>query len=138
VRHAGGEDVPADVVRKAEQALAKAKGIAVQPWGERQAGLNDAVRDAAAAIQRHAGQHFDALAAELDDEARRSAERVNVALRALTNAYAEREHVAGRTTRSSPSRQVAAHRGSWPTPRRRSSRPWPKRCSTPVARPRRR
>jgi hypothetical protein len=74
--------------------LSKARARALEPWGERLAGLNDAVRDAAAAIQRHTAENFDALMAELDDLARAAAKDVDDALGEVHAAFLRREHVA--------------------------------------------
>jgi hypothetical protein len=49
------------------------------------------VRDAAHDVQVFAGQHFDALMAELDDRAQASAEAVDDALGAVADAYRQRE-----------------------------------------------
>jgi hypothetical protein len=95
-RKASGEPVDAAEVKRAEQALTKARGRALEPWGERIAGTRDAARGAEQELQRHCAERFDALMAELDDEARAVAERVDAALREVGAAYLAREQVSGR------------------------------------------
>ena len=96
-RRARGEDIDAATMRKAEATLNKARERAHEAWGEKIAGVNQAIRDARNDVQRFAAEAFDALAAELGDEAEAVTARVNAALAEVVNAYHAREHVAART-----------------------------------------
>jgi chromosome segregation ATPase len=84
--------------RALEDALAKTKAKASEPWPERIADAQAAARDARAAVQRLAAEKFDELREELEQEGVEAAERLTAAAAEVVAAYAEREAVAGRLT----------------------------------------
>jgi hypothetical protein len=80
--------------QRLEEALPAAKARADQPWPERIAGAQDAIRDADRLLREHVAAHLVELVAtkEIDGEA--SAARVDRAAAELVAAYQEREAVA--------------------------------------------
>jgi hypothetical protein len=95
--HRAGDASPAKV-KSAEQALALARARSAEPWSERITGARSAVRDAAGGVQRFVCDNYDALAAELSEDAQEVAERVDGALNELVAAFAAREGVSARLT----------------------------------------
>jgi hypothetical protein len=94
-RSLAGEDVGPER-KKLEAELAKAKATAAEPWAERRAGGQQAVRDFEQEVTRFVGQHLGELAAELHEDAEAAAERVDNACHALIAAYHERMLIEGR------------------------------------------
>jgi hypothetical protein len=93
-RALGGEKVSAATRREAEEALAEARAKAAEPWGERIAGAQAALRDATARLQQASAQHLDELVEGLEQDGEAAASKVNEAAAALVAAHQERERVA--------------------------------------------
>lgn len=74
--------------KKLEAELAKARAAAAEPWAERRAGGQQAVRDHEQQVRIFVGQHFAAL---YDDLAEAAATRVDHACNELLAAYHERQ-----------------------------------------------
>lgn len=81
--------------KKLEAELAKARAAAAEPWAERRAGGQQAVRDHEQQVRIFVGQHFAAL---YDDLAEAAATRVDHACNELLAAYHERQVIDGRVT----------------------------------------
>jgi hypothetical protein len=94
-RALGGEKVSAAGRREAEDALARARAEAEQPWGERVEGCRAAVRDAHQRVQHFTAEHLDALVQGLEQDGEVAASSLNSAAEALVAAYRERERIAG-------------------------------------------
>jgi hypothetical protein len=96
-RALAGDDVGAQR-KKLEGELAKAKAAAAEPWAERRAGGQQAVRDHNQQVVRFVGEHFATLYGELAEDAEAAATRVDHACNELIAAYHERQLVEGRVT----------------------------------------
>ena len=94
-RALAGDDVGAQR-KKVEAELAKAKAAAAEPWAERLAGGQAAVRDHEQQVVLFVGQHFAELYGELAEDAEAAAARVDNACNELLAAYHERQLVEGR------------------------------------------
>lgn len=77
-----------------EERLAAAKATADQPWLERIAGSQSAVRDADQAVRAHVTAHLAELVDGLEADGQAAAERVNEAAAALVAGWLEREQIA--------------------------------------------
>jgi ElaB/YqjD/DUF883 family membrane-anchored ribosome-binding protein len=93
---AAGEQVGEQTRTKAERALTQARITAGEPWAERRAGVQQAIRDADRAIGDFAAGNLDELLAEQTEDADAAAEAVNQAAQALVTAAAERQAVEAR------------------------------------------
>jgi hypothetical protein len=87
---AGGESVSQAQRSQLEQELAAGRAKQAEPWAERRAGLEAALRDAERAIQIFTGENFDALYAEVASDAEAAAEAVDRAANAFLGAFYER------------------------------------------------
>jgi len=96
-RAARGEQVSAKARTEAEQALTRARVRHGEPWAERLAGVQAAIRDADREMRVFVSEHLDALAAELAEDAEAAAETVNRACHSLGLAYSERMRVEQQT-----------------------------------------
>jgi hypothetical protein len=97
-RSASGEEVSGAERKRAEDRLAKARSRHGQPWAERLAGIQAALRRHDDATSRYIGANLDELIDELDAEAERVAEAVNEAANVLVAAYHGREAHSERAT----------------------------------------
>ncbi len=96
-RRLNGQGDATDAERtKLEKALVRARAAQDQPWGERVAGARAAVRDMEAEIQAHVAANYDALSAEIADDAEAVKQRADDLLRELGPALREREEIVGR------------------------------------------
>lgn len=131
-RALAGDDVGGQR-KKLEAELAKARAAAAEPWAERRAGGQQAVRDHEQQVRIFVGQHFAALYDDLAEDAEPAATRVDHACNELLAAYHERQVIerprdhARRDGARAAARRRRAHEG----PKR--SRPQPAPCSWPVA-----
>jgi hypothetical protein len=96
-RGLAGEDVGSQR-KKLEAELAKAKATAAEPWAERRAGGQAAVRDHEQQVVLYVGQHFAELYGDLAEDAEAAAARIDAACNELLAAYHERMLVEGRVT----------------------------------------
>jgi hypothetical protein len=96
-RALAGDDVSAER-KRLEGELGKARARAGEPWAERRAGGQEAVRDHARQVTIFVGQNFAALYDELAADAEAAAARVDNACNELLAAYHERMIVDGRVT----------------------------------------
>lgn len=96
-RALAGDDVGGQR-KKLETELAKAKAAAAEPWAERRAGRQAAVRDHEQQMRIFVGQNFAALYDELAEDAEAAATHVNNACNELLAAYHERQVIDGRVT----------------------------------------
>jgi hypothetical protein len=96
-RALAGDDVSAQR-KKLEAELAKAKAKAAEPWAERRAGGQQAVRDHEQRVVLFVGEHFAELYGELAEDAEAAATRVDQAAHELIAAYHERQLIEGRVT----------------------------------------
>jgi hypothetical protein len=94
-RGLAGDDVGAQR-KKLEAELAKSKAAAAEPWAERRAGGQQAVRDHDRQVVLFVGQHFADLYTELAEDAEAAAVRVDHACNEFLAAYYERMTVEGR------------------------------------------
>jgi hypothetical protein len=94
-RSLAGDDVDAQRT-KLELGLAKAKAAAAEPWPERHAGAQQAVRGLEREVARFVSAHFAELYGELAEDAESAASRVDRACSELIAAYHERQLVEGR------------------------------------------
>jgi chromosome segregation ATPase len=92
-RAAAGEQVSSRSRTEAEAKLAKARARHGEPWAERRAGVEAAIRDADRELRVFVREHLPELAAELSEDAEAAAEAVNRACRALSDAYLRRMEV---------------------------------------------
>jgi chromosome segregation ATPase len=92
-RKAGAGGPRAQQRRKVEQRLAEAEQAAAQPWRERIAGAEQAVRDARSAVRQHAAQHLDELVDELEQAGAEAAEFVDAAAESFVAAVERCEAV---------------------------------------------
>lgn len=90
-REIHGEQVTDAERKRREQALVKARTRRAEPWAERIQGARRAVAECERAIVAFAGERYDELMAELEEDARAAADRVNVALHDLCMAYEARQ-----------------------------------------------
>lgn len=96
-RALAGDDVGGQR-KKLEAELAKARAAAAEPWAERRAGGQQAVRDHEQQVRIFVGQHFAALYDDLAEDAEAAATRVDHACNELLAAYHERQVIDGRVT----------------------------------------
>jgi hypothetical protein len=94
-----GEPVTDAERKRRERELIKARERRAEPWPERITGARRAVAECEREILAHAGAHYDELMAELEQDARAAAERVNAALHELRAAYEARQHEDQRVNR---------------------------------------
>jgi small-conductance mechanosensitive channel len=97
-RAARGEKVPAAERSKLEAALAAAKAKTEEPWTERVAGVEAAVREQDGALRRYVADNLGPLFTELAEEAEAAASAVDAACRDLVSAYMRRMDVEAQTT----------------------------------------
>jgi hypothetical protein len=97
-RAAAGEQVSAKKREAAEAALAKARSRHAEPWAERRAGVQAAVRDHERQVVIFVGQHFSEVYGELAEDAEAAATRVDNACHELIAAFHERMLIEGRVT----------------------------------------
>jgi hypothetical protein len=98
-RNAGAAGPSVQQRAAAEKRLARAEEAAGQPWRERIAGAEHAVRDARSAVRLHAAQHLDELVDELEQAGAEAAELVDAAAESFVAAVerceaAERDLIA--------------------------------------------
>jgi hypothetical protein len=91
-----GEPIANAERKRRERELVKVRARRAEPWPERIQGARRAVVECERAIVAYAGEHYDDLMAELEQDARAAAERVNAALHDLRGAYEAREQEAQR------------------------------------------
>jgi hypothetical protein len=96
-RAAAGEKVSAAERAKLEAELAEAKARMAEPWAERRAGVEAAIRDSDHGLRRHVADNLDALIGELAEDATAAAGEVDAACRDLVTAYQHRQAVDGQT-----------------------------------------
>jgi hypothetical protein len=89
-RVAVGEQVSAQARTKAEQTLVKARIAAHEPWAERRAGVQAAIRDQEHAILQFVAENLDELVAEIEEDGQDAAQALNRACRAVEDAYLQR------------------------------------------------
>jgi chromosome segregation ATPase len=92
-RAASGEQVSAKARTEAEAKLTKARLRHGEPWAERRAGVQAAIRDADRDVRQYATEHLTELLAELHEDGEAAAEDVNRACHALGEAYLRRMEV---------------------------------------------
>jgi hypothetical protein len=95
-RQIGGEKIAAATRRQAEDALARARAEAGQPWAEKIAGAQAARRDAHQRVQAYIGEHLDQLVAAEAAEGEVVTAKLNDLAQAIVETFAERETSAGR------------------------------------------
>jgi len=97
-RAAAGERVSAQARTKAEEALTQARLRHAEPWAERAAGVQAAIREAEQGKRAFVTEHLDELLGELVEDANAAAEDVNHAAQRLLDAYQQRQAVEQRVT----------------------------------------
>jgi hypothetical protein len=96
-RTAASGDTVTDQQRKtAEQTLTRASAAVDQPWQERRAGAEAALRGKDTEATLFVRDHLDELLAEVAEDAEVAAEAVDTACQRVLDAYAERMAVEGR------------------------------------------
>jgi hypothetical protein len=93
-RALGGETVSAATRREAENALARARVEAEQPWPERLAGARAAVRDAHQQVHHFTAAHLDELVRNLERDGEVAAKNLTSAAEAVVAAFHVREAIA--------------------------------------------
>jgi hypothetical protein len=93
-REVGGEKVAGAPRRRAEETLAQARAKAAEPWGERRAGVEAAIRDANAELQRFASAHLPELVEDLERDGDVAAAELTAHAEGIVTAFRRREEIA--------------------------------------------
>jgi hypothetical protein len=90
-RELTGQAVSDSERRKAESALARARGAVEQPWVERRAGAHRAADDAQGDVRRYVAEHLDELVASVEQQGAAAATDMLAACEALVATYERRQ-----------------------------------------------
>ena len=95
-RALAGEQVSGKQRTAAENMLAAARAKSAEPWPERRAGIQRAIRDRDHAVQKHIAANFAELLAEVEEDGRAAADALTTAAAHLVDVAYERARCADR------------------------------------------